>query len=82
MAVVRRTISLKPDLDAHLRSLAESREESYSAVVSDLLEEALGLRREPRDLPYFGILKDVDPDLDVRVEEILYGKPPHWPVTS
>ncbi len=79
---MRRTISLPPDLDAQVRSLAESRAESYSAVVAALLEDALGVHREPKAFPYFGILKDVDPDLGSRVEEILYGKPPHWPLTS
>ncbi len=75
MAVVRRTISLPPHLDRMVGELSLQRRASYSAVVAELLESALGLDREPAALPYFGLLADEDPELGSRVEEILYGKP-------
>lgn len=43
--MVRRTISMSPDLEDRVRRLAEERGRSFSAVVGELLEQATG--REP-----------------------------------
>ncbi len=65
MAVVRKTISVPLILAEQLEREAAERQTSVSAVVV----ERLRLTGAPR-LPYAGLIED-DPDLSLKVEEIL-----------
>lgn len=65
MAVVRKTISVPLILAEQLEREAAERQTSVSAVVV----ERLRLTDAPR-LPYAGLIED-DPDLSLKVEEIL-----------
>lgn len=61
---MRRTISLPPAVAARLDREAARRGTSFSALVAELVE------REPVPLPYAATLDD-DPDLSLKVEEVL-----------
>lgn len=64
MASVRRTISLPPNLAARLDREAKQRKISFSGLIVELVREP------PEPLPYAATIED-DPDLSLRVEEIL-----------
>jgi hypothetical protein len=66
MATKRRTISLPPYLADQLEREAAARGITFSALVVELIEKSLG----PQKLSYVGMIDD-DPDLSLRVEEIL-----------
>lgn len=64
MRAVRRTISMPASLSTRLDREAKRRGKSFSALIAELAE------RTPAALPYAGIVGD-DPDLSLRVEEVL-----------
>ena len=64
MNVVRRTISLPASLAARLDREARRRGTSFSGLVTALVEGG-------RDLPPYAGTADDDPDLSLRVEEVL-----------
>ena len=65
MRAVRRTISMPAALASRLDREAKRRRTSFSALVAELVERA------PRELPqYAGIIHD-DPDLSLRIDEVL-----------
>ena len=64
MASVRKTISLPRAAAERLEREARRRHTSVSAVVADLV------MHQPDALPYAGLIDD-DPDLSLRVEEVL-----------
>jgi hypothetical protein len=64
VTTVRRTISLPPAVADRLDEEARRRGASFSAVVTELLQQ------EPVPLPYVGLIDD-DDDLSLRIHEIL-----------
>lgn len=64
MRSVRRTISMPASLATRLDREAKRRGKSFSALIAELAEHT------PGTLPYAGIIED-DPDLSLRVEEVL-----------
>ena len=68
LAMVRRTITLPNDLDTRVRDAAADGE-SFSAAVARLIEAGLSGDREP--LAWIGSGDSGDPDLALRVEEVL-----------
>ena len=64
MSTVRRTISLPPVIADRIDAEAIERGVSFSQVIAELAS------REPAPLPYGGLIDD-DPDLSLRVEELL-----------
>jgi hypothetical protein len=66
--MVRRTITLPDDLDTRVRAAARD-DESFSAAVARLVEAGLAGDREP--LAWIGSGDSGDPELAMRVEEVL-----------
>ena len=66
--MVRRTITLPDDLDVRVRDAGGERE-SFSATVARLLET--GLAGQGERLAWIGSGDSGDPDLGLRVEEVL-----------
>ena len=68
LRMVRRTITLPDDLDARVRAAAGDGE-SFSAAVARLVEAGLAGDRAP--LAWIGSGDSGDPELALRVEEVL-----------
>jgi predicted CopG family antitoxin len=64
MSSVRKTISLPPAVADRLDKEARRRNTSFSALVTELVQQSA------QQLPYAGLIDD-DEDLSDRVEEIL-----------
>lgn len=61
----RDSISLPPALARGLDERAQASHTSFSALVVELLE------RDPAPVPYAGIIQDEDPDLSLKVQDVL-----------
>lgn len=68
----RITISLPDDLDDLLRDEARRRSRSVSEVVRKLVARSLlGTEKEPREIPFAGIMDDPDMVQSDQIEEFL-----------
>ena len=72
--IVRKQITIAPEVDRRLRKLARQRGTSQSALIA----EAINALPDPSDqvrgvLSFAGVIKDAPPRLSEEVDETLYG---------